>query len=308
MPVPNSDLYSRGWSPDGEIALLPLADGTRLRYLKTGTGPALVLLHTLRTQLDYFQRLVPLLTSRFTVYAVDYPGLGWSEIRPGASYEEPALREAIIEFVTALGLTDVTLAGDSMGGTLALTASTELGARVRQVVAINTYDYPQGVERANLLASLVVKAMRVPALGLIFSKLSNPPILGGIMRGGFFDPKRLPADFVREQLRSGKRPGFAAVETHYLRALPSYQAARGLYGRVAAPVTLIYGDHDWSKPDEREEVARLVPGSKLITLRDTGHFASLERPTEIARILIDGAVSAPANKSQRRRNVAGGAS
>jgi pimeloyl-ACP methyl ester carboxylesterase len=307
MPVPNSDLYTRGWSLDGEIALLPLADGTRLRYLKTGTGPVLVLLHTLRTQLDYFQRLVPLVTSRFTVYAVDYPGLGWSEIRPGASYEEPALREAIVEFVTALGLTDVTLAGDSMGGTLALTASTELGARVRQVVAINTYDYPQGVERANLLASLVIKAMRVPGLGLIFSKLSNPPILGGIMRGGFFDPKRLPADFVLEQLRSGKRAGYAAVETRYLRALPSYQAARGLYGRVAAPVTLIYGDHDWSKPDEREEVARLVPGSKLITLRDTGHFASLERPTEIARILIDGAVSAPANKSQRRRNVAGGA-
>lgn len=308
MSVPNSDLYTRSWNPHGEIAFLTLADGTRLRYLKTGTGPALVLLHTLRTQLDYFQRLVPLLADRFTVHAVDYPGLGWSDIRPGASYEEPALRKAIVEFVTALGLTEVTLAGDSMGGTLSLTASTELGPRVRQVVAINSYDYPQGVERANLLASIVVKAMRVRGLGLIFSKLSNPPILGGIMRGGFFDPRRLPADFVLEQLRSGKRPGFATVETRYLRALPSYRAARQLYGRVTSPVTLIYGDHDWSKPEERDEVARLLPGSKLLTLRDTGHFASLERPTEIARILIDGAVSSPANISQLRRNAAGGAS
>ncbi len=82
MSVTYSDSYTRSWSPDGEIAFLTLPDGTRLRYLKTGAGPALVLLHTLRTQLDYFQRLVPLLKDRFTVYVPDYPALGWSDIRP----------------------------------------------------------------------------------------------------------------------------------------------------------------------------------------------------------------------------------
>src|SRR5882724_10619332 len=97
MSIAYSDNYTRSWSPDGKIAFLTLSDGTRLRYLKTGTGPALVLLHTLRTQLDYFQRLIPKLTAHFTIYAVDLPGLGWSDIRPGASYDEPAVREAIVE-------------------------------------------------------------------------------------------------------------------------------------------------------------------------------------------------------------------
>lgn len=107
MSVTYSDSYTRSWSPDGEIAFLTLSDGTRLRHLKIGSGPALVLLHTLRTQLDYFQRLIPRLTRHFTVYAVDLPGLGWSDIRAGASYEEPALRRAVVEFVKALDLTDV---------------------------------------------------------------------------------------------------------------------------------------------------------------------------------------------------------
>jgi len=49
----------------------------------------LVLLHTVRTQLDYFQRLIPLLKDRFTIYAPDYPALGWSDIKPGASYQSP---------------------------------------------------------------------------------------------------------------------------------------------------------------------------------------------------------------------------
>ena len=43
---PNSD-YTRTWSPSGEIEYAKLADGTRLRYLKAGSGPtALILLHT----------------------------------------------------------------------------------------------------------------------------------------------------------------------------------------------------------------------------------------------------------------------
>src|SRR5262245_7108224 len=102
MSATYTDSYTRGWSPDGEIAFLALSDGRRLRYLTTGAGPALVLIHTLRTQLDYFQRLIPLLTSHFTIYALDLPGLGWSDIGDGASYGEPAVRKAVVEFAEAL--------------------------------------------------------------------------------------------------------------------------------------------------------------------------------------------------------------
>src|SRR2546429_147186 len=146
---PNSD-YTRTWSPSGEIDYAKLGDGTRLRYLKAGPGPtALILLHTVRTQLDHFQLVIPRILHAFTVYAIDTPGMGWSDITPGASYTEPALRRAIVEFVKTLDLNDVTLAGESMGATVSLTASTELEDRVRRVVAFNPYDYSKGVGRAN---------------------------------------------------------------------------------------------------------------------------------------------------------------
>lgn len=119
---PNSD-YTRTWSPSGEIAYFTLADGTCLRYLKAGSGQsALILLHTVRTQLDHFQLVIPKLLDAFTVYAIDFPGMGWSDIIPGASYTEPALRRATVEFVQNLGLQEVILAGESMGATVALTA------------------------------------------------------------------------------------------------------------------------------------------------------------------------------------------
>jgi pimeloyl-ACP methyl ester carboxylesterase len=81
---PNSD-YTRTWSPSEEIEFAKLADGTRLRYLKLGSGPtALILLHTVRTQLDQFQLVIPKILHAFTVYAIDMPGMGWSDITPGA--------------------------------------------------------------------------------------------------------------------------------------------------------------------------------------------------------------------------------
>ncbi|MDX3581377.1 alpha/beta hydrolase, partial [Streptomyces europaeiscabiei] len=63
-------------------------EGT-LRYLKAGTGAPLVLLHTVRTQAEHFRHLIPLIADRYTVYALDLPGMGYSEIVPGASYDEP---------------------------------------------------------------------------------------------------------------------------------------------------------------------------------------------------------------------------
>jgi pimeloyl-ACP methyl ester carboxylesterase len=112
---PNSD-YTETWSPSPEINYSTLKDGTRLRFLKAGSGPTpLILLHTVRTQLDHFQFVIPRLLHAVTVYAIDLPGMGWSDIAPGAVYTEPALRRAIVDFVTTLGLTDVILAGESMG-------------------------------------------------------------------------------------------------------------------------------------------------------------------------------------------------
>ena len=279
--------YTKTWAPDARIEMMTLSDGQKLRTLQVGSGPPLLLMHTLRTQLDYFQRLIPLLTSAFTVYAVDFPGLGWSEAVPGMGTDEPAVRRAMLEFVDRLGLDTLTLAGESMGATLALSMASELGSRAVRVVALNPYDYPEGVDRSNLLASVVLKFMRIPVLGMIPAKAENPLVLGGILAGGFAGPRKMPMDFLKELVRSGKRPGFAETAIAYMNNLQSYIDARKTYGRISAPVTLVYGDQDWSRPRERDEVAGLVRGSKKITLGNTGHFASMERPEDIARILLE---------------------
>jgi pimeloyl-ACP methyl ester carboxylesterase len=281
--------YTETWCKSGEIGQVELSDGGRVRYLRSGSGPPLVLMHTVRTQLDHFQFVVPRITHAFTVYAVDFPGMGWSDIVPGASYEEPALRAAVVRVVEDLDLSDLTLAGESMGATLSLTASVDLGDRVRRIVAFNAYDFADGIKRANVLARLVVGNVRLPVWGPIFGRLENKQVLKGVMRGGLHDPSQLPDHYLDELRRVGRRPGYPTVARAIYRNLESLIAARGRYARINVPVTLVYGDEDWSRPSDRRADIESVPGARDIVLRDTGHFAALEAPDDVAGILLDDA-------------------
>jgi pimeloyl-ACP methyl ester carboxylesterase len=280
-------IYTRTWCPSGEIAYATLAAGTRLRYLKAGSGPrALILLHTVRTQLDHFQLVIPRLLNAFTLYAVDFPGMGWSEIATGARYDEPALRSALVEFVKTLDTDDVILAGESMGATVSLTASTELEGRVRRVVAFNPYDYPKGVGRANRVASIYIGSARLSSVGPVVTRMENKPVLGIVLRGGLVDGSRLPDHYLAELRRVGRRRGYARVAREVYRNVESMIAARGLYGRVSVPVTLVYGDHDWSHPSERDANVALLRDCRSNSLADTGHFAALEQPDRVADTLL----------------------
>ena len=63
-------------------------------------------------------------------------------------------------------------------------------------------------------------------------------------------------------------------------------SARTFYGRVTVPVTMVYGDQDWSHPSERAENTALIRGAESISLPETGHFAALEQPERVAEILL----------------------
>jgi pimeloyl-ACP methyl ester carboxylesterase len=268
--APRAGLYSR--------------EGT-LRYLKAGTGAPLVLLHTVRTQAEHFRSLIPLISDQYTVYALDLPGMGYSEIVPGASYDEPAMRAGVKRLITELDLDDVTLVGESMGAVLALTAAADLPERVRRVIAVNTYDFRDGIARSGLLARVVVGGVLAPGVGPVVAGVEPRPALRKILQGGLGDKAALREDYVDELLQVGARPGYPTVARAVYQALPSLIAARSRYREVKAPVHLVYGEKDWSRPSDREANKRLLPDAGFTQVPEAGHFIALERPDVLADLL-----------------------
>ncbi|MFI7500694.1 alpha/beta fold hydrolase [Streptomyces sp. NPDC049687] len=259
-------------------------EGT-LRYLKAGTGAPLVLLHTVRTQAEHFRHLIPLIADHYTVYALDLPGMGYSEIVPGASYDEPAMRAGVERLLTELDLHDVTLVGESMGAVLALTTAADLPERVRRVVAVNAYDYRDGIARSSLLARVVIGGITTPGVGPVIAQQEPRTILRRILQGGVGDKTAFREDYLDELLRVGRRPGFPTVARALYRNMPSLIAARKRYPQVKAPVHFVYGENDWSRPSDREANRRLLPAADFTQVPGADHFMALESPDVLADLL-----------------------
>jgi pimeloyl-ACP methyl ester carboxylesterase len=281
-PKPPEQLY---WGKDIAIAYVEV-EGARLRYIKTGSGPTLVLLHTLRTQLDVFEKLVPLLAQSFTVYALDYPGHGFSDI-PSTDYRPELFVNAVEGLLDKLYLTDVALAGISIGGVIPLLIASKHDPRVKKVIAINPYDYGKGsgLARANAVAWLIFTSSKIPVLGEMVMRLRNPVVEKRVLEGGVGNRKALTPGYLAEAYSVSLRPGHYQAFLNLVRHAHLWDEAREQYGKIDVPVLVVYGDRDWSRAEERQRTVEAIPDAELETVPDAGHFLSLDQPERLAEVI-----------------------
>jgi len=131
----------------------------------------------------------------------------------------------------------------------------------------------------------VVSGVLAPGVGPVIAGVEPRPALRAILRGGLGDKSALREDYVDELLRVGSRPGYPTVARAVYQALPSLIAARSRYPEVKAPVHLVYGEKDWSRPSDREADRRLLPSADFTQVAEAGHFIALERPDVLAGLL-----------------------
>lgn len=274
----------------GQVAEIQVDGNITLRYLKTGQGEPLVLLHTIRTQLDYFQDAIPALAKNHTVYALDLPGHGYSSIDTKATYDESYMRKAVVSFIEKEDLKKVTLVGESIGGVLALSVASTLPERITKVVSSNPYDYDtryaDGVRRGNFFANFMLANYSVPVHGAVMAKLENKLFLGMVLSGGFANKSSMPDDLLTKVNSAGYRDDYRYVERNVFENWESWGKARNLYSGVKAPVTLVYGDHDWSTLQERERTAKELGGVPIITVENSGHFGFVDNPEKLIDIVL----------------------
>lgn len=275
------------WDPSLKPAYVTV-DGVKLRYLKSGQGPVLVLLHTLRTQLDLFHKVFPELSKDFTVYALEYPGHGYSDIVNG-SYDADFFVKNVVGFLDVLDLTDVTLAGVSIGASISLIVAARRNPRVTRIIPINPYDYDQGkgLARSSLLGNMIVMMAAIPVIGETVMRLRNYIIMKAVLSGGVSDPTSISPALMKEMYRVGNRRGHYRGFINLLRNSSSWERASSEYSNINVPTLIIWGKEDWSLPEERRHDESLIPGVQSVTVDRGGHFLPFDAPDEVVRHIRD---------------------
>jgi pimeloyl-ACP methyl ester carboxylesterase len=256
-----------------------------LAFTRSGTGAPLLLLHGLGLSHRTWDPVIPMLAGSFDVIAVDLPGFGDSEPVPAQVEPTPAvLAAAVGGLLDELGITAPHLAGNSLGGWVAL----ELAAS--RPVASLTLLSPAGLWRrdtpwycrASLGASRwLARHAAGPLSRLVNYRLGRALALGQTHGR----PGRLTAGYARSAVRSmGTCPGFSAVfrATIHRRFLAT--------APIGAPVTVAFGSRDLLLlRHQSRHLDQLPPGTRVETLPGCGHVPMADDPGSVATLIIQSA-------------------
>ena len=248
-----------------------------LEHTRTGSGPPIVLLHGIGMDRSVWDPVVPLLATTHEVVAVDLPGFGAS-----APLEREPSVEALADAVEALGLDRPLVAGNSLGGGIAL----ELGRRgwAGAVCALSPIGFAAGRESAYARATLnAIHAIARRLDGVAGKAYGGPARRTALMSLIVARPANVPAPVGAHWNRATARcPGWTAT----LPAVTSWRPAM-----PACPTTIAWAEHDRLLLTGRQapRARRWLPEARHVTLHGCGHVPTWDDPEQVARAILDAA-------------------
>ena len=268
---------------------LELPDG-RVRYLKAGSGPALILIHGLMGYSFSWRFTIPALAPHATVYAIDNLGAGLSPANEGMDCTVRASAERVLQFAEALGIRDFDLLGTSHGGGVAIMVAAICSERsdprlhrLVLVAPVNPWS-PHGKRFAPFLGSACGSM-------LFRNTIERWRFLDYLwLRRLFGDGSRIPPDSLdgyrmpvlkNHGFRHGSRivRNWTADLAELEKALPKIRDY---------PTLLIWGTKDRAVHFESAEpLRRNFRDVRLVAFEGVGHLHYEEAPEDFNRALID---------------------
>lgn len=266
----------------GLEARFETVEGLRIRYVRSGSGPPVVLLHGFASSIYTWKDVLPGLARTHTVVALDFPGFGESDQPPDLGFA--VLPKVVRGLMDTLGVRTATVVGNSLGGAVATVLAAESPERVGALVLIDAVGF-------NLNASdrpAILRLAATPAGAALFERL---PIRGRMLRLGlrqvFFDPAMVTRERYNEYLAPLLRPGAPASAVSLLtsRTLTPGLVA-DLASKVVAPTLVLWGREDaWIPVEQADRFVAAIPGARKVVFEACGHLPQEERPADVLRWL-----------------------
>lgn len=276
-------------------------DGVRTHVLREGGGndDTVVLLHGLNGVLeDFTGALIDRLAEDHEVVALDRPGYGYTE-RPDPTLSRMDRQAAWLEdLLDELDVEDALVVGHSLGGGLATRYALEHPDRVRGLVLLAPYLYPNHAP-PDLLHSLP----DLPIVREVFAHLFLVPVgrpLAKKLAASSFEPEPMPPSYVHLWADLSLRPSqFLTVmdEARHLDDAASGIQAR--YRELEVPTLVLTGDEDrLVDPDEHARRFHAeVPEIWLRTIEGAGHMLPWTQPYQVVAAIEEVAHLGKAGRS-----------
>ncbi|MCF7791316.1 MAG: alpha/beta hydrolase [Victivallales bacterium] len=251
-------------------------EGHKIYYLEAGYGNkgGVLFLHGLFAQKEQWIKTMELFVKKgYYVIAPDLPGYGKSKQYPLSVYSVDKQVKLLHKFINELGLENINIAGNSLGGTIALAYACKYENNIKSLALLGG---PAGLVRWS------------PEIVREFDKGKNPFIpltkkdFYKEMNMLFHQPPKIPEE-VAIKMVTGYKTNYERLKSAFaLFSVSIYNFAVKMKTDLQIPTLIIWGyDDKIFTVKNALNAKKKIAGSKLVILKNTGHLIMLESPKEI---------------------------
>jgi pimeloyl-ACP methyl ester carboxylesterase len=254
-------------------------DGARMRYLRSGYGPPLVLLHGLLGYSFSWRYAIPVLAQQATVHAVDMLGVGFSDRPSGLDGSLRACAERLLSFLDSVGVESCDLLGTSHGGAVSMMAAALAPERFRRLVLVAPVN-PWSRRGAGMAAFLSSRPVAPMFLGLIPHLNFTHAYL---LRRLYGDPRRIRPGTLEGYEAPFVIPGLFEYSLRILRTWNrDLEELQSVLSRIAhIPALLLWGSQDVAvTPSSALPLSKQFVNCQVQIFDDVGHLPYEEVPDE----------------------------
>ncbi|MCK5874139.1 MAG: alpha/beta hydrolase [Alcanivoracaceae bacterium] len=282
-------VLATSWAPDRPLAELSERwatppstfidiDGMQVHLRDQGPRNDLapiVLIHGTSASLHTWDGWTNALADQRRVIRFDLPAFGLTGPAPDNDYSIERYADFTLKVMDALGVESAVLAGNSLGGQIAMETALQAPARAAALVLVDSGGYPFEAQSM----PIGFKIAQIPAFAPLMNRLLPRSMIESSVESVYGNPSKITPELVDRYYELTLREGNRAALVKRFQNVFAREDARQRASTLSVPTLIIWGDQDRLIPPQiAEQMHEDITGSELARFAELGHVPHEEDP------------------------------
>ena len=235
----------------------------------------IVLIHGTSASLHTWDGWTDALAAQRRVIRFDLPAFGLTGPAPDNDYSIERYADFTLKVMDALGVERAALAGNSLGGQIAMETALQAPARAAALVLVDSGGYPFEAQSM----PIGFKIAQIPAFAPLMNRLLPRSMIESSVESVYGDPSKITPELVDRYYELTLREGNRAALVKRFQNVFARDDARQRAKTISVPTLIIWGDQDRLIPPQiSEQMHEDIAGSELARFAELGHVPHEEDP------------------------------
>jgi len=238
-----------------------------------GSNESVVLIHGLGGFAERWSAVIPLLSKKYRVIALDLPGYGYSD-KPSIDYTPEFFSNFIFDFLDSVGIKKTHMIGNSLGGQLVVECAITQNKMIEKIVLVS----PAGTMKSS------TPTLDAYSMAALYPSHDTVKTAYEMMSNSKKVTTEAIDEFIKIMTRSNAKMAFMST----LLALKNAPSIKDRLSDIKVPTLLIWGRHDTMIPVKyANDFVSSIKNCQLEIMENCGHTPHIEEPIKFSQIVLN---------------------